>query len=226
MFDKILEVWKRESLLHQSQETIEQMLELTQKMFLDACRGLSENKAFSDVDVMDDKVNKMLVEVRKKVLEHLTVSPGKNLSESMILILVAIDLERIGDHCKNIAEINEHYKKELKKAKQFKELETFKEKIIENFGLAREGFLHCDLKKAKKVNDSHKIIKNRLVRDFSVSDGFGTLVFLGARQMAYGSGGEWTYWVHRPGMPEAVDLRVPERLTAEVERQIRLEQGR
>ena len=162
MFEKILEVWKRESLLNQSKDEVEQMLDLTKKMFVDACRGLSENKAYSDIDLMDDKVNKKLVDVRRKVLEHLSVSPQKGLSESLILMLVAIDLERVGDHCKNIAEINDNYKKELRTAKPFKELEDFKEKITENFDLTKDGFLNCDLAKAKRVVNAHKFVKERL----------------------------------------------------------------
>lgn len=61
------------------------------------------------------------------------------------------------------------------------------------------------------------------VSEFSVSDGFDALVFLGDRQFAFGGGGELSYWVHRPGMPEAVDLLAPERLRAEVARQIKRE---
>jgi phosphate uptake regulator len=162
MFEDILEVWKRESLLNQSKGEVEQMLDLTKKMFIDACRGLSENKAFSDVDLMDEKVNKKLVDVRRKVLEHLTVSPQKSLSESLVLMLAAIDLERVGDYCKNIAEINDNYKKGLRTAKHFQELEGFKEKITENFDFTKEGFLNCDLEKAKRVVDDHKVIKERL----------------------------------------------------------------
>ena len=162
MFKEILEVWKKKDLLNQSREIVQEMFDLNEKMFVEATQGLSENAKALHLKELDQQVNQMQVDVRRKVLEHLSVSPKQDMVESMILLQVVIDLERIGDFCKNIEEINFYYKKKLKESKYFNELDKFRQQTLKNFALARSAFIDCDTQKAKKVLKTHGKLKDEL----------------------------------------------------------------
>jgi len=84
------------------------MLDAGKEMFKIVSNALREETNKKDLKVvsrMDKTINQEQRDVRKKVFEHLAVSRGKDLIEGLQLTSVVIDLERIGDYTKNIAEL-------------------------------------------------------------------------------------------------------------------------
>jgi phosphate uptake regulator len=92
------------------------MLEITKDMFLRARRTLREtdtDQLEPTVFDLDKKVNKYHREVRKDVIQHLSIAGIDRLASGLTLICIIIDLERIGDFTKNIMELAESHQTRL-----------------------------------------------------------------------------------------------------------------
>jgi phosphate uptake regulator len=116
MFKKIFAVWNSESLLKQALKSTEDMFKLVSDNFNVATAQLiGKLNAKQDIYETDRQINELEKDVRRKVLEHLSINPQQDLSSSLILITVVKDLERMGDYVKNIFELSYHYSKKLPK---------------------------------------------------------------------------------------------------------------
>ncbi|MFH1465137.1 MAG: PhoU domain-containing protein [Pseudomonadota bacterium] len=107
---------KDHSLLEASQRQALEMLRTTHEMFRIAVRALMEESSPPVKDklrLLDQQVNQGQQEVRRKVFEALALSQGKNLLTGLRLLNIVIDLERIGDYTKNMAELDAMFPKSL-----------------------------------------------------------------------------------------------------------------
>ena len=103
MFRKLFSWWQEDILLKQALDKSAGGLEKVGEMFSFAMdlllEGVGEEKRIYD---MDQEVNALQIDTRKKVLEHLTISPEQDVTASLVLITIIVDVERIGDFAKNI----------------------------------------------------------------------------------------------------------------------------
>jgi phosphate transport system protein len=114
MFKQIFDVWKKENLLKQALSKTEKMFMLVSNNFdIATSQLIGRLNAKQDIYETDRQINEHEREVRRKVLEHLSINPKQDLSSSLILITVVKDLERMGDYIKNIFELSYHYSKPL-----------------------------------------------------------------------------------------------------------------
>lgn len=163
MLDELIELWTKEGLLKQSREIILKMFDETKLMYSDAVLSFrGEKKGKLDIKKKDKKVDEMQIEVRKKVLEHLSISPAQDVTASLIFIYVVNDLERIGDYCKNIYDVTDIYPKKISEGKYLSELKEIEPIISSNFDLTKYAFLNSDSKKAKEVSLRHLEVKHRI----------------------------------------------------------------
>ena len=98
MFDKFREFWKTSDLMSIVYREVEEMLKISHEMFTDAMKILLENVKMNEQAVIydkDHKLNYMQIDVRKKTLEHLTISPAQDITPSLIIITVVVDLSLI-----------------------------------------------------------------------------------------------------------------------------------
>ncbi len=108
MWKQIIRAWKSNSLLDQAWHESFEMLEIDRQMFLEAVRVLRESDDAAlneDIRKLDKKVNKYEREVRRKVMTHCALQGASELPSGMVLISVVIDIERVGDYCKNIMQL-------------------------------------------------------------------------------------------------------------------------
>jgi len=152
MFKKIFAGWKREGLMKQALELTETMFKLVSKNFDIAAEELIENLDIrrANIYLTDQKINECEREVRRKVLEHLTINPRQDLSSSLILITVVKDLERIGDYVKNIVELAYHYPKKLPKNSYSSQLIGISGEMSVVLKESLNVFSQADVEKAKE----------------------------------------------------------------------------
>lgn len=127
MIKEILSLFKTDTLMERAYLRSFEMLDITQKMFIEAKRVLREtedNDLQFDIDDQDNEVNKYQREVRRDVFSHLVVSGNAELASGLALVSIVIDIERIGDFTKNIAAIAGNHEKRLTAGK-------FEDKLIE-----------------------------------------------------------------------------------------------
>ena len=160
MFRELLSLWRQEDLLKQAFETAGQMLVVTREMYDEVIRcTLQGTQSQFDVHQRDKDLNVMEKEIRRKILEHLSINPQQDVASSLVLASVVNDIERIGDYAKNVEELMELAPVGLDSLKQSQELKSSSERILGFFDLTREAFLAGDKDKASIVMKEHREVR-------------------------------------------------------------------
>jgi phosphate uptake regulator len=165
MFESLISFWKGKEFLTKVLEEFREMLEDTAYMFESVCGALIEGKPGErlkdKIYEVDKKVNLLEKEIRKRVVEHLSIQAGTDIPVSLVLMSVVKDAERIGDYCKNIFEIIDLLHVPLKR-ELFEELfDGIDKKILEVFEKTQKAFIESDEEVAKQILYlERKIVRN------------------------------------------------------------------
>ncbi len=167
MIEEIIEAWKKEDLLKQSLRIISNMFDTTHLMFEAAKSELENSEKNLSKDYITQKdieVNQMQIEVRRKVLEHLSFSPAQDITASLVFLYVVNDLERIGDYCKNMEdEALVHNKHASPKNKDYPErISKVAERVSKQFLKTKNAFLENDKIKANEIVNEYSEIKKSI----------------------------------------------------------------
>jgi len=136
MFEKFKELFSSENLLNAAYNTTLTMLDFDHKMFLASSETLRLKDTAElpfNIHQTDRKINKYEREVRRNVLTHLTIAGTQNIVPGLVLVSIVIDVERIGDYTKNIAELAMKHPARLKAGPFEKELTEIEDIIRDNF---------------------------------------------------------------------------------------------
>ena len=136
MLKELLAIFEKDSKLDEAFRMSFEMLDITEDMFQKARTTLRETDTIdldNSLQELDRKVNKYQREVRRDVLQHLSVAGVMNLSSGITLIGIIIDLERIGDYTKNIVELAESHRAKLVAGKREADLIKVEKALKEVF---------------------------------------------------------------------------------------------
>ncbi len=161
MFKEILSFWTRDDLLKEAYDEANQMLETVKDMFVTVSGSLlSGQKVEMDIHKRDKQVNEMERQVRRKVLEHLSINPKQDVAASLVLTSVVIDIERIGDYSKNVKELVDLYQQEFADVQYMLDLRQMTRSVEDILSLVAESFKNGDVEKARLAIGSHQAVKN------------------------------------------------------------------
>ena len=135
-FKELYELWRRDNLFDQAIKDSRQMLRNTSEMYEEAVKSLrerDEGEIKTDVYKKDHEINLFQKEVRNKITKHLAITGGANLIPGLILTSIIIDIERIGDYTKNIADLTFAHPKRLKCGKYEKEVKKIEKECLNLF---------------------------------------------------------------------------------------------
>jgi phosphate uptake regulator len=112
MFKELIEALRQRPLLKQMWSEMEQMLNDAVEMYRPVADVLAGRKKLTkdthdSIYETDNRINDLQRNVRKQLVEHLSVSPGSDVPISLVLMSITKDAERLGDYCKNLLEIAE-----------------------------------------------------------------------------------------------------------------------
>ena len=165
MFKNLLQFWKGKDFLHQVLEEFKNMLDDAQIMFDSVCRRLIDNKeepGLKDrVYSIDKQVNNLQRDIRKRVVEHLSLQPSKDVPICLLLMSVVKDAERLGDYAKNLYEVSTLMKGPLNKEKYLELFDSIEVEISELFKETKKAFIESDEAKAAKAWDYKTKIAKR-----------------------------------------------------------------
>lgn len=114
MFGEVWKFWKKETLIDKAEEEVEKMLVISKDMFKIAMSVLlDQEKSKADIYKMDRGLNVIQIDVRRKILEHLSLNPAMDITASLVLITVVVDIERLGDYSKNVVDLSHKIDKKL-----------------------------------------------------------------------------------------------------------------
>jgi len=169
MFKDIFGMWKKRGLMGQALKNLEEMFKESRSMFEKSTKALFNNDKI-DVDIYkaDKNLNRLEIETRRKILEHLSINPQQDIIASFIFVDVVRDLERIGDVSKAIIKLNEDYPKKFEPGEYTDVIISCKEKIDAMFDLTPKAFMEADKDSAGKVEsiyeDEIRVKLDKLVR--------------------------------------------------------------
>jgi len=150
-------MWKKQGLMNQALKNLRKMFKESRSMFEKSTKALIYNeKTEVDIYKADRNLNKLEIDTRRKILEHLSINPQQDIIASFIFVDVVRDLERIGDFSKTIVELNEMYPEKFDKDKYTEVLIGRKDEIEEMFDLTFKAFMDADKGSAGKVVSRHK----------------------------------------------------------------------
>ena len=165
MFKNFLSFWKGKDFLSQILEDFYEMGEDTEEMFRSVLKRLLESKeepGLKDkIYSVDKRVNKLEREIRKRIVEHLSLQPTVDVPACLLMMSVVKDSERIGDYCKNLYEVTELLNKSLDMNKFRQLFDDLDKEIIAEFKMTRDAFQNSDEKLARDILESETAIVKR-----------------------------------------------------------------
>jgi Na+/phosphate symporter len=175
MFRKWIEIFKKDSLIDRAYQRSFKMMDITKSMYIEAKESLRQRED-TEIDLkvkeMDKEVNSYEREVRRMVMNHLSVTGIANLPQGFILVSIIIDIERIGDYTKNMVELALDHPGKLHGGEFEEKIVRIEEAVEDNFNLTNKCFKEGDgsiahelLKKYAWVNDTCDEIVEALVKE-------------------------------------------------------------
>jgi len=182
MFRNLLSFWKGKDFLAQVFEEFKSMLDDAEIMFKTACGWLLD-----DVDEpglkqkiydIDQKVNHMQKDIRKRIVEHLSLQPTVDVAACLVLMSVVKDAERLGDYCKNLYEVTELLEKPLNRELFTNYFDGIDKDILTLFEQTKGAFIDADEEKARLTweyktrltKDCNRIVSELVKCDLSVNE--------------------------------------------------------
>ncbi len=190
MFREFFQLWKKAGLLNEALKETEEMLLVAKNMFSFSLRVLMDKeKEKEDIYKIDRELNKLQRNVRRKILEHLSINPQQDVTSCLVLITIVIDIERIVDYSKNLIELSHKYPQRLK-GKYIERIREIEKDIEGLFDRTINAFKNADIDLAKQIMERHariavhceKVVED-LVEDTQVSSRMGIICALLARYL-------------------------------------------
>lgn len=165
MFQKYRALFSKRNLLEKAFRRTVKMIEFDREMFeasVQVLRHSDESDMPFDIYEKDKALNKYEREVRRNVLTHLAVVGKGDIVAGLTLVSIVIDVERIGDYTKNIADLAKDHPKRLEGGRHEKALAEIENKITERFTGFDKIMLESDVKLARAIMRSHKELNEQI----------------------------------------------------------------
>jgi len=164
MFKNLLSFWKGKDFLVQVLEDFKIMLNDSETMFEAVCAqllvGTEKGGLKEKIYEIDKQVNNLQKEIRKRIVEHLTLQPTVNVNACLILMSVVKDAERLGDYSKNLYEVTELLAEPIDCVLFSEYFDELDKKILALFQQTQKAFIEADEEQARSAWQHEKKIAN------------------------------------------------------------------
>ncbi len=165
MFKNLMNFWKGKDFLSLVLKEFKDMLDDTEKMFTSVCRKLIDNQdepgLKNNIYKLDKKVNTLQKNIRKRVIEHLSIQPTVDIPTSLLLMSVVKDAERVGDFAKNLFEVNGLLSSPIDKEEYIQLFNNIEKDISQLFQETKQAFIESDEDKAAESWNYKKEISQK-----------------------------------------------------------------
>lgn len=177
MLKELVDLWKTRGIMIKAVDMFGAMLADTAYIFHQSWDVFTGKLSIEDnkekIYARDRQVNQKEREIRKLLVEHLTINPSNDASGCLALMSMVKDAERIGDYCKNILDLVV-IAKDQKDLLKFKDRFTaLQEQIGKSLDSLKEAFLSSDEKLAKEIVDRYQSTKgecNAIIQEVFTTD--------------------------------------------------------
>ena len=164
MIKEILAFWRHHSLLSEAVDEFHEMLDSLNDMFkstMDFIWNYEEGKTGREIHKRDRRINKTERRIRMRLVEQLSINPEGSANQCLVLMSIAKDAERIGDYCKNLLEVVEHYGKPFEDSRDVEELKDIEKEVLELLGMTTECLKAESVELAKSVHTKQRDLGRR-----------------------------------------------------------------
>ena len=155
MLRELIEAWKGEDLQSMMLDEFDNMLQAVHWMFENACDLLMNPEKVEEIqDEMfrrDGEVKQLEATIRRQLIEHLAIHPGRDATPALIMMSVVKDAERIGDYARNIFTLRKLYTRKFKHGRYAKPVSEIRAAISDIFVKVRQAFLQGDVEQAQQA---------------------------------------------------------------------------
>ena len=155
LFNDVINLWKADDLLSQAWDDSHEMLNLSHEIFQQALIYLKKGENIDTLKALkkrDKEINEFQRDVRRKVLTHYAVEQDTtDLADGLILINMVVDIERIGDYCKNILDLAINHDQSINSSEISEDLAMVEEEVKSRF---EKRFKQFNLKILKLLDHS------------------------------------------------------------------------
>lgn len=164
MLKELRRLWKEGGILPDVVQRLAGMVADTSYVYghaWEVCTGRAVAEAIrSDLKERDKAVNRGERAVRRMVLEHLTLNPGSDISGCLAVMVMAKDIERIGDHGRNIYGLACRLPKPLNDYRLFAPFDELQRRIAGHFPLLERAILDSDEALSRRLLGSYQEVKH------------------------------------------------------------------
>ena len=160
LFKDVINLWKADDLLSQSWDESYKMLNLSHEIFQQALIYLRNGENIDTLKTLkmrDKEINEFQRDVRRKVLTHYAVEQDtSNMADGLILINMVVDIERIGDYCKNILDLAINHDQSIKSSEISEDLAMIEEEAKSRFEKTIQAIQSQDVEIAQSLMEGYK----------------------------------------------------------------------
>ncbi|MBT3215948.1 MAG: hypothetical protein HOD97_00940 [Candidatus Marinimicrobia bacterium] len=160
IFRDVINLWKKEDLLSQAWNQSFEMLGLSHEIFQQAVQYLRSGENIDTLKALkkrDQEINEFQREVRRKVLTHYAVDQNTtDMADGLILINMVVDIERIGDYCKNILDLAINHSSSIVAEEVSDDLKMIENEVQKRFQKTLQALTTQDADIAVSLKDGYR----------------------------------------------------------------------
>ena len=160
MWKELTNIWRANDLSKQAWDQSCEMLELSRNIFSQSIIYLREAQDIETLKKLkkrDKEINEFQQEVRRKVLTHYSIQSEKvDIANGLILINTVVDIERIGDYCKNILDLAINHPTQIISEEISEDLATIENEVQSRFDKTCEAINKQDTNIAKDMMKDYR----------------------------------------------------------------------
>jgi|TARA_B100001079_G_scaffold111831_1_gene96226 phosphate uptake regulator len=188
IFKEILAIWKSDNLLSQAWEDSLRMLSLSNDIFVQSIQYFNSGENIDAVKALkkeDQSINDYYQLVRRKVITHYSIDkPPIDTSGGLTLINMVVDIERIGDYCKNISDLTLMREGPIDFGELSNEIKSIEEEVESRFTKTIKAIQDQDETLADELLKSYKKMITKVSDDIVKNVASGKIQFNDSSQGA------------------------------------------
>ena len=175
IFKDILGIWKSDNLLAQAWDDSLKMLSISNDIFVQSIQYFNSGENIDAVKALkkeDQSINDYYQLVRRKVLTHYSIDkPPVETSGGLTLVNMVVDIERIGDYCKNISDLKLMRDGPMDFGELSVDIKSIEQEVTSRFTKTIEAIENQDEALAGNLLNSYKKmvtkVSDRIVKDIA-----------------------------------------------------------
>lgn len=175
IFKDILGIWKSDNLLAQAWDDSLKMLSISNDIFVQSIQYFNSGENIDAVKALkkeDQTINDYYQLVRRKVLTHYSIDkPPVETSGGLTLVNMVVDIERIGDYCKNISDLTLMRDGPMDFGELSDDIKSIEQEVASRFTKTIEAIENQDEALAENLLNNYKKmvtkVSDRIVKDIA-----------------------------------------------------------